>query len=163
MDEAITVSDYHEQIRGLVDRRLTLMTDRVHFTGTVRGARIEGAVLLSDLQPTPNRIWVRSKHYHWSLATLAILSPCAIPPFSVFPPNFVLLAVGVVFYIPAIWYFLNSKNRNEYALFHNRSGLLVLDVCRKGPDVARFNEFVAAIEKQISEKSVRPEPPDCRS
>jgi hypothetical protein len=40
----------------------------------------------------------------------------------------------------------------ERVLFLNRSGVLALDLWRAGPDRDRFPEFVAAIEKQISEQ-----------
>ena len=151
------IAEYHECIRGVLDRRLTLFADSVKVTGTVRGVRGEGTVPLSCLQMSPHKSWLRSKHYHWASACLFILSPFLFLPFVVVPPNFVLLAIGVVLYLPAIWYFWAARQHKEVAIFLNRSGVVGLDLWCSGPDAARFSEFVTAISKQISEQSVEPE------
>jgi hypothetical protein len=152
MAESVIISEYHERIRGLLNRRLTLFRESVKVVGRVRGNPGEGTVWLADLQPTPHRMWVRSKHYHWSLAMILVLTPFLSVPFMVFPPNFLLLALVGVCYLLAILYFVNSIRRMERVLFLNRSGVLALDLWRAGPDRDRFPEFVAAIEKQISEQ-----------
>lgn len=156
------IAEYHERIRGVLDRRLTLFADSVRVVGTVRGTRGEGTVPLSGLHASPHKSWLRSKHYHWAVASLCILSPFLFLPFVVMPPNFVLLSIGVVLYVPAIWYFLVARKRKEVAIFLNRSGVVGLDLWCSGPDALRFSEFVAAISKQISEQSGEPEMPITR-
>lgn len=153
MSATDVVDEYHEQIRGILDRRLTLCRDSVKVAGVVRGVRFEGWVPLASLRAKPNRSWIRSKHYHWALAVLCILGPFILLPFAVSPPNYILLIFGLVLYVPASWYFACALERKEVALFLNDSGVVVLDLWRNGPDAARFPEFVAAIEKQISEQS----------
>jgi hypothetical protein len=157
MTNSENISEYHEQIRGLLDRRLTLFKDCVKIVGTVLGNPIEATVLLAELQATPNKAWIRTKHYHWALALMLILSPILLLPFAVNPPNFILLIIGALMYLPAIWYFVQSQKRKECAFFLNRSGVVSLDLWRNGPDAERFAEFVAAIEKQIRDQSVQPE------
>lgn len=151
------ISEYHEQIRGILDRRLTLFSDSVRVVGNVRGTRGEGTVMLSGLQPAPHKAWIRSKHFHWASATLFILTPFVLVPFVVYPPNFVVLTIGLMFYLPAIWYFVQSLQRKEVAIFMNRSGVVGLDFWCNGPDTERFPEFVGAVERQIREQSVHRE------
>jgi hypothetical protein len=157
-DEQI-IAEYHEHIRGLLDRRLSLYAHCVKVVGIVRGNRWEGEVALTSLQASPHRTWLRSKHFHWATACLFILTPFLFLPFVVWPPNLVLLSIGAFLYVPAIWYFKISRTRNEYALFLNHSGVVSLDFGCTGPDASRFPEFVAAISKQISEQSVEPKLP----
>lgn len=159
MSDPEIIDQYHERIRGVLDRQLTLYADSVKVVGTVRGNRGEGTVMLSGLQAIPCRTWLRSKDYHWAVAALLILTPFLWLPFIVSPPNLVVLALGIMFYVPAIWFFLHARKRKEVAQFLNRSGVLGLDLWRNGPDASRFPDFVAAISKQISEQSAEPELP----
>lgn len=145
------IAEYHEQIWGVLDRRLTLFADSVRVVGTVRGTRGEGIVPLSGLQSSPHKSWLRSKHYHWAAATLCILSPFIFLPFVVVPPNFVLLSIGAVLYVPAAWYFIVARRHIEVSIFLNRSGVVGLDLWCSGPDSHRFSEFVAAVSRQICE------------
>lgn len=145
------IDQYHERIAGILDRRITLLKDSVKIVGTVRGTRGEGTVILAGLQSAPNKTWIRSKHYHWALALLFILTPFLFLPFVVSPPNFVLLIIGALLYVPAIVYFVKSLKHKEVASFMNRSGVVGFDFWRSGPDAERFPEFVAAITRQISE------------
>jgi hypothetical protein len=159
MTEHPIIAEYNERIRGVLDRRLTLFADSVKVIGTVRGVRGEGLVPLAGLQKTPHKSWLRSKHYHWSLACLFILSPFVVLPFVVAPPNFVLLSIGVVLYLPALWYFRVARRHKEVAIFLNRSGVVGLDLWCSGPDAARFSDFVTAIQRQIGEHCVEQELP----
>lgn len=108
MADSEIIIEYHQQIRGMLDRRLTLFRDSLRFVGTVRGTRGEGTVMLSGLQPAPHKAWMRSKHFHWASATLFVFTPFVLVPFVVYPPNFVLLTIGLMFYLPAIWYFVQN-------------------------------------------------------
>ena len=146
------IDQYHEHIPGILDRRLTLLKDSVKIVGNVRGVRSENTIMLAGLQPVPNKIWIRTKHFHWASALLFILSPFLFLPFVVVPPNFVLLTIGVVFYLPAIWYYVQSRKHKEAVSFMNRSGVVGFDFWCSGPDAERFSQFVAAITKQISEQ-----------
>ena len=157
MTDSEIIREYHEQIRGILYRRLTLFRDSVRVVGTVRGTRGEGTVMLAGLQPAPHKAWIRSKHFHWASATLFILIPFILVPFVVSPPNMVLLTIGLMTYVPAIWYFIQSLQRKEVAIFMNRSGVVGLDFWCNGPDVERFPEFVDAIERQIREQSAHTE------
>lgn len=150
------IAEYHEIVRGVLDRRFTLFTDSVRVVGKVRGIRGEGTVPLSGLQASPCKCWLRSEHYQWAVAFLCILTPFLFLPFVVMPPNFVLLSIGAVLYIPAIRYFLIMRQHKEVAMFLNRSGVVGLDLWCSGPDALRFSEFIALISKQISKQSVEP-------
>jgi hypothetical protein len=152
MSNPEVIDQYHERIKGLIERRFSLLKDSVKIVGTVRGNPCEGVVMLSGLQAAPFKTWMRTKHFHWSLALLFILTPFLFLPFVVSPPNFYLLVVGMLLYLPAIWYFIRNRERKEIATFLNRSGAMGFDLWRCGPDAERFPEFVASISKQISEQ-----------
>lgn len=157
MSDSEIIDQYHERIPRILDRQLTLRRDSVKVVGTVRGIHGEGTVMLAGLLPEPNKTWIPTKHFHWASALLFILSPFLFLPFVVVPPNFVLLIIGVVLYLPAIWYFVQSRKHKEVAVFMNRSGVVGLDFWCSGPETERFPQFVAAITKQISEQCREPE------
>lgn len=154
MENREVIDQYHERIRGLVDRRLVLLEKVVTISGTVRGTPVEGNVPLELLPHTPHRMWLRSKHFHWALAVLLILTPFLFLPFVVSPPNYTLLCIGGALYLPAVWYSVRSSRRREMALFLNRSGIVALDFWRCGPDADRFPEFVRNVELQIRKQVI---------
>lgn len=147
--DSVPIAVFHEEIRWLISREFELYTDRIKVRGIVRGTRSEATVLLADLPEFANHIWLRTKHHKWSAVILAILSVFLIVPFLAWPPSYPLLGFGLLVNIPAVCYFIQSLPTVEFAQFVNPSRILLLDMAKSGPDVARFDEFVTTLERQI--------------
>ena len=117
--------------------------------------------MLADLAGSPNRVWLRSKHYHWASITVAILSVFIIVPFLSWPPEFWLLIPGIAVFLPGLIYLTRSLKKIEYLQYKNTVGVVILDFGRVGPDAGAFPEFTQALDQAIetaSNNRMRAEP-----
>ena len=151
--KAEPIAKYRERIRCLIDRTFELYPDRVHVFGESRGAKFDALVLISDLAGSPNRVWLRTNHYHWALITVAILSVFVIVPFLTWPPFMLALIPGICVFLPALYYLKRSLKHIEYLQFKNSGSLVILDIGCVGPDAAKFRSFTQALEHQIEQAS----------
>jgi hypothetical protein len=145
------LATYNEQIKFLVSRKVELFSDRLHICGNVRSIKIDANVPLRDLVIPPDRIWLRSRHFAWATwLNWILIGVFAVAYLGAETRATVLLGFATILLIPAWGYLIYNVRHNEYTQYKNSSGIVVFDLCRRGPSAAEFEAFNAAIASAVN-------------
>jgi hypothetical protein len=132
-------------------RHFELFSDSVRVSGsTVFGTRFEERVDLDLLSSNPDKLWTRHAGF-WSGIGMAVV-------FWVLPMGFANVLSSWwkgLFWgwaVTGVLLALVTARRIEWAVFRNSSGVRVLAIARAGPDRARFDEFVGAIQLAVTKR-----------
>ncbi|WP_146404780.1 hypothetical protein [Planctomycetes bacterium CA13] len=151
VNDSRLLATYNEQIKFLVSREIELFSDRLHICGNVRAIRIDANVPLQDLVTPPDRIWLRSRHFVWATwLNWILLGALAVAYFGFETRAMGLIGLSTIILIPALVYLIYNARQNEYAQYKNSSGVVVFDLCRRGPSAAEFEAFNNAIASAVS-------------
>lgn len=135
-----------------VKRTLSLFKDRVEISAAwTVGKNYQMVVQLADLTPQVKRFFVRNRWFKRSI----LIGSLAVAAAVVFSrgdyPDWIrrnaLLGWGIAGAC-AVMAFLTFPKR-QFARFSTKSGRPGLDICRSGPDQARFDDFLEQIQKRI--------------
>lgn len=161
MDEPLAT---YEEARFESRRQFELYPDRIRVVGQVQGiGRFDQFIVLSSLQPTVGRMWVRSRLFSWGLCGLFIaacgmvslvlsggythlLNPSDGVPLLVMGSTCATAAALV----SGVFLTLLHARRVEFATFRTDAGVIGLDVARAGPRVAEYDEFVDLLADLIA-------------
>lgn len=133
-------------------RDFTLFDDRIQIRGKeYLGADYETTVMLKTLAPEFDRMRVRSKTFSaglWLLLVPAILAFILVegfgqPIFTGAPGMLSALALCGAFII------LATLKKEAYVVFKSTSGVATLSIANEGKERVGFDNFVAAVQKQI--------------
>ena len=150
-----SLASYNE-VRWDGKRRFELHADRVSVSGKGGGSTFETMVMLANLRPEPDKLWVRNRVFMLGIVMLLLSFVLFIgtvqslqqnrqtPGFPIMQPS---LAVGLLIVGLAIC--TQTSAKVEFARFQSNAGIVLLDVARAGPDRRKFQEFVELLVKQI--------------
>jgi len=155
----IPIASYCER-RLELRRDFTLYTDKI----MVRNKRLSGTgywipIHLDSLSPNTTTIWTRSKLLNTSSLFLLLGIPLfyvgheypkLVSSDTIFVAGFALSLIGLVLLIATIQVV-------EFVRFHakDRPEVVLLDVGRVGPQVAKFNDFIAAARAAIKARQCK--------
>ena len=125
-------------------RRYELRENLIVVSGTTTGgSNFEAQIEYSDLNPIPERIWVRSPMV-WGGLALVSMATLILIAFAVFQSQDKSFFVGFAYTIALIGLILAlaSLKRIEIARFKSTAGVTSLDVIRAGKQKAQFDSFV---------------------
>lgn len=130
---------------------------------TTGGSRFEVQLAYAELNPVPEKIWLRSPMVWAGFMTTSGAS-LALGALSVFHPleQDKTFLTGCAYTIAFIGLFLVaiSLRKIELARFKSRGGAVALDILKSGPDKSQFDAFVAELKDRIkrAEKNGLSEP-----
>ena len=162
MEKSLPIATYRERIHCLIDRKFELYADRVRVHGNSRGMRFDSNINVSDLAGLPNRVWLRSQHFHWATKSVAILSVFIFLPFVARPPMWCLF-FGIAAFLSALIYLILNLKRYEYLQYKNSVGLVILDIGKAGPEIESFSQFSLALDEAIDTATKNRDHPKVRS
>jgi len=135
-----------------VRRVLRLYRDRVEIDAAwTLGKNYSTVVKLDGLQPQVKRFYVRNRWFKRSI----MLGSMAVAAAIVFTrggyPEWLMRNALLGYPIAAICasIALMTAIRRQFARFSTKSGPPGLDICRAGPDSARFDDFIEQIQRRI--------------
>ena len=135
-----------------VRRVMRLYRDRVEIDAAwTLGKNYSTVVKLGGLLPQAKRFYVRNR---WSKRSIMIGS-LAIAAAVVFTrggyPEWLMHNAPLGYLIGAICaaVALMTAIRRQFARFSTKAGQPGLDICRAGPDAARFDDFIEQIQRRI--------------
>lgn len=139
-------------------RNLVLRTDHVVIKGEGGGVKWESRVILSDLRSEPDRLWYRDPALRWGsfflvMFVLALALGCIFAKQPGFPDTLgkVAFAAAIGWLVGGVAIFWKFGAMLEYARFLNHSGVVSLDIARRGPQQHEFDDFVSELSKRIAD------------
>ncbi len=151
VDDLHVLATYNERIKFLVSRKIELFSDRLHISGSVRSIKFDANIPLRNLVIPPDRMWLRSRHFLWATwLNWILLGVLAAAYFGSDGRATVLMGLTVILLIPAWGYLICNVQHNEYTRYKNSSGVVVFDLCRRGPSANEFEAFNAAIASAVN-------------
>lgn len=145
------LSTYTERLPQ-VRRVLRLYRDRVEIEASwTLGKNYSTVVKLDRLAPQVKRFYVRNRWFKRSI----MLGSLAVAAAVVFSrgdyPAWLMRNALIGYPIAAICaaIALMTGIRRQFARFSTKAGPPGLDICRAGPDAARFDEFIEQIQRRI--------------
>ncbi len=156
-DDHVPIEVYREQSLFRTCR-FTLFSDRLEMVGRCNfSIDFEHLFRLADLSPDISK--VRLRHPWWIAGVIM-----QAVPYSMFflvqagkrsEHGFawsvvaLLWTIGIVFEAVSLWLVIAGFPKKEYFFFRRLNGVGAFDVGRVGPDRARFDEFIASVQRQV--------------
>jgi hypothetical protein len=132
-------------------RHFELFRDRVHLRVKSHAMDGETTIQLANLNPVPERLLVRPQvPLQLALLLIAVASGIVIGAFAtgaddVSPAVFIALLVAIVGAVILVFF----GKKVEYLRFKTDADAVMLDVARRGPDSAQFEEFTTELQTRI--------------
>lgn len=138
--------------RSLFGKRgYELLDAAVHVSGTTSGgSRFEAQIDYAELNPTPEKIWLRSP-LMWGGIAITSMATISLTALGVFQSQDKEFLTGLAYAMAFIGLFvaLISLKKIELARFKSRAGVASLDIFRSGPDKLQFDAFVTELKNRI--------------
>lgn len=138
-------------------REFVLREDHLVFNGQGSGMRFESKLMLSDLRSEPDKLWLRDPavrlgQFYLCFSPLMFGLAFVLAAAKGFPEILVkaVFAAAIGCLVGGVVYSWKYGVRLEYARFLNRSGIVALDIARRGPQQLEFDDFVSELSKRIA-------------
>ena len=146
-----TITRYSER-RCEGKRDFTLLPDRIEIQGKeYLGADYETTVLLKTLAPEIDRMRVRSGTFNSGLWLFFVPAIVAFTLVQGFGQPALSSTTGFLWTLALCGAFvmLATLKKEVYAVFKSTSGIATLSIAKEGKERDRFDDFVAAVQRQI--------------
>jgi hypothetical protein len=150
-----SIARYYE-VRPNGRRQFELFKDRLIVRSKSARVDSEITIILADLRPEPNRLFVRPKEFGMGLLMLmgsVVIAVLGVMVRDLAPvPNekiLLMFACAGAFFFVAMVILSKTLRKVEFLQFVSHHGHTLLDVARSGPQRAEFDPFVQALIDRI--------------